>query len=101
MSDRELLVVEKVNKNKEFKDITTAEAVSAAKEVVALCDQPNDFTFSYELEGSIEEKIEAVVNPEIICGLETHIPERRGLHGHVPVYHACMVFYQHASGISS
>ncbi|MBQ2847898.1 MAG: formate--tetrahydrofolate ligase [Clostridia bacterium] len=32
-----------------------------AKEVVALCEQPNDFTFSYELEGSIEEKIEAVV----------------------------------------
>ena len=32
-----------------------------AKEVVALCEQPNDFTFSYELEGSIEDKIEAVV----------------------------------------
>ncbi len=32
-----------------------------AKEVVALCEQPNDFTFSYELEGTIEEKIEAVV----------------------------------------
>ncbi|MBR6785954.1 MAG: formate--tetrahydrofolate ligase, partial [Clostridia bacterium] len=32
-----------------------------AKEVVALCEQPNDFTFSYELDGTIEEKIEAVV----------------------------------------
>ena len=32
-----------------------------AKEVVALCKQPNDFTFSYELDGSIEDKIEAVV----------------------------------------
>ena len=32
-----------------------------AKEVVALCEQPNNFTFSYELDGSIEEKIEAVV----------------------------------------
>ncbi len=32
-----------------------------AKEVVALCEQPNDFTFSYEHEGSIEDKIEAVV----------------------------------------
>ena len=32
-----------------------------AKEVVALCEQPNDFTFSYELDCSIEEKIEAVV----------------------------------------
>ena len=32
-----------------------------AKEVVALCEQPNDFTFSYDLDCSIEEKIEAVV----------------------------------------
>ena len=32
-----------------------------AKEVVALCEQPNNFTFSYNLDGSIEEKIEAVV----------------------------------------
>ena len=32
-----------------------------AKEVVALCEQPNDFTFSYELDGTIEEKIEAIV----------------------------------------
>ncbi len=32
-----------------------------AKEVVALCEQPNDFTFAYNLEGSIEDKIEAVV----------------------------------------
>ncbi len=32
-----------------------------AKEVVALCEQPNDFTFSYELDGTIEDKIEAVV----------------------------------------
>ena len=32
-----------------------------AKEVVNLCEQPNDFTYSYELNGTIEEKIEAVV----------------------------------------
>jgi len=32
-----------------------------AKEVVRLCEQPNDFSFSYELDGSIEDKIEAVV----------------------------------------
>ena len=36
-------------------------AVELAKEVVALCEQPNDFTFSYELEGSIEDKINAIV----------------------------------------
>ncbi|MBQ8576059.1 MAG: formate--tetrahydrofolate ligase [Clostridia bacterium] len=32
-----------------------------AKEVVALCEKENDFSFSYELEGSIEDKIEAIV----------------------------------------
>ncbi len=32
-----------------------------AKEIVTLCEQPNDFTFSYELDGTIEDKIEAVV----------------------------------------
>ncbi len=32
-----------------------------AEEVVRLCEQPNDFSFSYELEGTIENKIEAVV----------------------------------------
>ena len=32
-----------------------------AHEVVRLCEQENDFTFSYELDTSIEEKIEAVV----------------------------------------
>ena len=30
-------------------------------EVVRLCEQPNDFSFSYELDGTIEEKIEAIV----------------------------------------
>ncbi len=35
--------------------------VELAEEVVRLCEQPNDFTFSYELDGSIEDKIEAVV----------------------------------------
>ena len=35
--------------------------VELAEEVVRLCEQPNDFTFSYELEGTIESKIEAVV----------------------------------------
>ncbi len=32
-----------------------------AREVVALCERPNSFSFSYELEGSIEDKIEAIV----------------------------------------
>ena len=32
-----------------------------AKEVVNLCEQSNEFTFSYELDGSIENKIEAIV----------------------------------------
>ena len=32
-----------------------------AEEVVRLCEEPNDFSFSYELDGTIEEKIEAVV----------------------------------------
>ena len=35
--------------------------VELAEEVVRLCEQPNDFTFSYELDGSIEDKIEAIV----------------------------------------
>ncbi|MBR2988491.1 MAG: formate--tetrahydrofolate ligase [Clostridia bacterium] len=32
-----------------------------AKEVVRLCEQPNEFSFSYELDCSIEEKIEKIV----------------------------------------
>ncbi len=32
-----------------------------AREVVALCEKENDFSFSYELEGTIEDKIEAIV----------------------------------------
>ena len=32
-----------------------------AREVVRLCEEPNDFSFSYSLEGSIEDKIEAIV----------------------------------------
>ena len=32
-----------------------------AREVVALCEKENDFSFSYELEGSIEDKIETIV----------------------------------------
>ena len=35
--------------------------IELAEEVVRLCEQPNDFTFSYELDGTIEDKIEAVV----------------------------------------
>ena len=35
-------------------------AVKLAEEVVRLCEQPNNFTFSYELEGPIEEKLEAI-----------------------------------------
>ena len=34
--------------------------IELAKEVVRLCEQPNDFTFSYELDCSIKEKIEAI-----------------------------------------
>ena len=32
-----------------------------AREVVELCEKENDFSFSYELDGSIEDKIEAIV----------------------------------------
>ncbi len=35
--------------------------VEMAQEIVRLCEQPNDFTYSYELDGSIEDKIEAIV----------------------------------------
>ena len=34
--------------------------IELAKEVIRLCEQPNDFTFSYELDCSIKEKIEAI-----------------------------------------
>ena len=34
--------------------------IDLAKEVVRLCEQPNDFTFAYELDCSIKEKIEAI-----------------------------------------
>ncbi|MCL2889224.1 MAG: formate--tetrahydrofolate ligase, partial [Eggerthellaceae bacterium] len=37
-----------------------AGGVALAEEVLRLCEEPNDFTFSYELEASIEEKIEAI-----------------------------------------
>ena len=35
--------------------------IELAEEVVRLCEEKNDFRFSYELSGSIEEKIEAIV----------------------------------------
>ena len=35
--------------------------VALAHEVVRLCEEPNDFTYSYELDMSIEEKLEAIV----------------------------------------
>jgi len=35
--------------------------IALAKEVIRLCDQPNDFTFSYDLDMSIEDKITAIV----------------------------------------
>ena len=35
--------------------------IELAKEVVELCERDNNFTFSYELDKSIEEKIEAIV----------------------------------------
>ncbi len=34
--------------------------IELAKEVVRLCEQPNDFSFAYELDCSIKEKIEAI-----------------------------------------
>jgi formate--tetrahydrofolate ligase len=38
-----------------------AGGVALAEEVVRLCEEPNDFTFSYELDMTIEEKLEAIV----------------------------------------
>jgi len=35
--------------------------VELAKEVIRLCEEPNDFSFSYDLDMSIKEKIEAIV----------------------------------------
>ena len=35
--------------------------VELAKEVVRLCEQPNDFSYSYDLDMSIEEKLNAIV----------------------------------------
>ena len=37
-----------------------AGGMALAEEVVRLCEQPSDFHYSYELEGSIEEKLEAI-----------------------------------------
>ena len=34
--------------------------IELAKEVMRLCDEPNDFTFAYELDLTIKEKIEAI-----------------------------------------
>ncbi len=38
-----------------------AGGIELAKEVVRLCEEPNDFRFAYDLEDSIENKIEAIV----------------------------------------
>lgn len=38
-----------------------AGGIELAEEVVRLCEQPNDFRFAYDLEDSIENKIEAIV----------------------------------------
>ncbi len=35
--------------------------IALAKEVIRLVEEPNDFTFSYELEGSIEDKLNQIV----------------------------------------
>lgn len=35
--------------------------IELAKEVVRLCDEPNDFSFAYNLDATIEEKITAIV----------------------------------------
>jgi formate--tetrahydrofolate ligase len=38
-----------------------AGGVALAEEVARLCDEPNDFTYSYDLDKSIEEKMQAIV----------------------------------------
>ena len=35
--------------------------IALAEEVVRLCEQPNDFSFTYDLDATIEEKLEAIV----------------------------------------
>ena len=35
--------------------------IELGKEVIRLCDQPNDFTFSYDVDAPIKDKIEAIV----------------------------------------
>ena len=35
--------------------------MALAKEVIRLCEEPNHFTFAYDLEGSIEDKLAAIV----------------------------------------
>ncbi|WP_417091823.1 formate--tetrahydrofolate ligase, partial [Marvinbryantia sp.] len=35
--------------------------IALAEEVVKLCEQPNDFTYAYELDGTIEDKLNAIV----------------------------------------
>ena len=35
--------------------------IELAKEVIRLCDEPNDFTFSYDVDAPIKDKIEAIV----------------------------------------
>ena len=35
--------------------------IELAKEVIRLCDEPNDFTFSYDVDASIKDKIAAIV----------------------------------------
>ncbi|MDD6324260.1 MAG: formate--tetrahydrofolate ligase, partial [Lachnospiraceae bacterium] len=35
--------------------------IKLAEEVIRLCEEPNDFTYSYELEGSIEDKLNQIV----------------------------------------
>ena len=61
----------------------TEGGIELAEEVVRLCERPNDFTFSYELSGSIEEKIEAIVKKiyggdgvEFSVGLHRSRPHR-------------------------
>ena len=52
-------------------------AFALAQEVIRLCEQPNDFSFSYDLDMSIEEKITAIVQ-KIYGG------KGRGLHHQRP-----------------
>ena len=51
--------------------------VELAKEVVRLCDEPNDFEYCYSLESTIEEKIEAIAKKIYRAGSVDILPAAR------------------------